>query len=127
MWRGPTAPTRSASESLGLWYLMGEVPAEGATLASRALRSDSLRMGYKTTVWDLVRVDHGRSEVGYRLTFVSEGLLGSIPYTLVMRHRLHRRVEPLESTADSADPSECEAAITDLLARAAIAINDAIA
>jgi hypothetical protein len=84
-------------------------------------------MGYKATVWDLVRVDHGRTEVGYRLTFVSEGLLGSIPYTLVVRHRLHRRVEPLESTADPADPSGCEVAVTDLLARAAVAINDAVA
>jgi hypothetical protein len=106
---------------------MGEVPAEEATLASRALRSDCPRMGYKMTVWDLVRVDHRQSEVGYRLTFVSEGLLGSIPYTLVMRHRLHRRVEPLESTADPTDPSGCEAAVTDLLARAGLAINDAIA
>jgi hypothetical protein len=84
-------------------------------------------MGYKTTVWDLVRVDHGRGEVGYRLAFVSEGLLGSIPYSLVTRYRLHRRVETLESTADPADPSECDAAVTDLLARAALAINDAIA
>jgi hypothetical protein len=71
-------------------------------------------------------VGHGQNEVGYRLAFVSEGLLGSIPYTLVMRHRLHRRVEPLESTADPADPAECEVAIADLLASAAQAINEAL-
>jgi hypothetical protein len=127
LWRGITAPTRVAAEGPGLWYLVGEVPTEGATLASRALRSDFPRIGYKATIWDLVRVAHGQSEVGYRLTFVSEGLLGSVPYTLVMRYRLHKRVEPLESTANPADPSACEAAVTDLLARAGLAINDAIA
>ena len=84
-------------------------------------------MSYKQTIWDLVHVNHGPSEVGYRLTFVSEALPGSFPYELVARHRLRRRVEPLESTADPADPSECEVAVADLLARAALAINEAIA
>jgi hypothetical protein len=84
-------------------------------------------MGYKQTIWDLVRADYGQSEVGYRLAFVGEAFFGSLPYTLVMRFRLRRRVERLESTADPADPLGREVAVADLLAGAALAIDEAIA